>query len=137
MKTGVRLSAGAVEAAGFACPTAAPHAKGKGIAINPRTQAIEDLVVAVAAQNLGKMVHFNELWDFAKKLPSVRDALSLDKENFSETEARSRLGKMLAAHDNVIVKGIYRLTRYTFPKEAAAIRITRETPVALVGGSLN
>jgi len=93
--------------------------------------------VAVAAQNLGKMVHFNELWDFAKKLPSVRDALSLDKENFSETEARSRLGKMLAAHDNVIVKGIYRLTRYTFPKEAAAIRITRETPVALVGGSLN
>jgi hypothetical protein len=121
-----QVIAGAVQWAGFACPTSAPHAKGKGIAINPRTQAIEDLVVAVAAQKLDKMVHFNELWEFASRLPSVRDVLSLDKEDASEVEARQRLGVILAKHDGVIVKGVYRLTRYTFPHEGNAIKITKE-----------
>ena len=122
-----QLFGAAVEAAGLVCPAHAPHAKSKGIAIDPRVRAIENLIKTIGqSDRLGKVIAFHHVWEIARKLPSVRNALLLDNEDVTETDGRKRLGRLLANHDGDIIGGFYRLTRHKTAEDAHAIQVTKE-----------
>ena len=117
-----------MEAAGFACPCLSPHARTKGIAVDPRIQAIEDLVGEIAREKkLDVMVRFEEVWKFAVRLPRVREALGIARGSPEElSRARKSLGHLLGRYSGAIVKGVYQFTRYDLSShEGYAIKITK------------
>jgi hypothetical protein len=113
---------GAVEAAGFVCPTKSPHSRTKGVALDAPTLACEELVTHIAKTARDKMLAFDSVWEIAVKLPAVKDALLL--EDSDEAAARRRLGVFLKRFDGVLVKNVYLLTRYKITSEKYAIKVT-------------
>jgi len=131
-----QLFGAAVQAAGLVCPCQAPHAKSKGVAIDLQLQAVEKLVKTIGQSDLlGKAITFDSVWEIARKLPSIRDALLLDNEGVTDIDGRKRLGRLLAKHDGDIIGGLYRLRRHKTPDKSHAIQITKEAGVADVRGS--
>jgi hypothetical protein len=117
---------GAVEAAGYACPCLAQHSKSRGVAIDLKLLAIEKLVKTIGAgEKLGKVLLFDEVWEIARKLQAVRDALQLDSEQVTDIDGRRRLGRLLEKHDGDVIGNVYHLSRHKL-KDSHAIQITKK-----------